>query len=66
MDAGASVVRLPAFYGLSSGLHVSLARGTFRMPGNGQQRRVARARRRRGALRMRRAARTRAFAAARR
>jgi hypothetical protein len=34
-DAGASVVRLPAFYGLSSGLHVSLARGTFRMPGSG-------------------------------
>jgi nucleoside-diphosphate-sugar epimerase len=35
-DAGASIVRLPAFYGLSSGLHMSLARGTFRMPGNGQ------------------------------
>ncbi|MEI9954477.1 MAG: hypothetical protein WDO74_37295 [Pseudomonadota bacterium] len=35
-DAGASVVRLPAFYGLSSGLHVSLARGTFRMPGTGR------------------------------
>jgi nucleoside-diphosphate-sugar epimerase len=33
--AGASVVRLPAFYGLSSGLHVSLARGSFRMPGDG-------------------------------
>jgi nucleoside-diphosphate-sugar epimerase len=33
--AGASVVRLPAFYGMSSGLHVSLARGSFRMPGNG-------------------------------
>lgn len=34
-DAGASVVRLPAFYGPCSGLHLSLARGTFRMPGNG-------------------------------
>jgi nucleoside-diphosphate-sugar epimerase len=34
-DAGASVVRLPAFYGVSSGLHVSLSRGTFRMPGAG-------------------------------
>jgi nucleoside-diphosphate-sugar epimerase len=34
-DAGASIVRLPAFYGLSTGLHVSLARGSFRMPGNG-------------------------------
>jgi nucleoside-diphosphate-sugar epimerase len=34
-DVGASVVRLPAFYGLSTGLHVSLARGTFRMPGSG-------------------------------
>lgn len=35
LDAGASVVRLPAFYGLTSGLHISLARGTFRMPGAG-------------------------------
>jgi len=35
LDAGASVVRLPAFYGRSSGLHMSLARGTFRMPGDG-------------------------------
>ncbi|HEY0467693.1 MAG TPA: hypothetical protein VGC79_26010 [Polyangiaceae bacterium] len=35
LAAGASVVRLPAFYGLSSGLHVSLARGSFRMPGSG-------------------------------
>jgi nucleoside-diphosphate-sugar epimerase len=34
-DVGASVVRLPAFYGLSSGLHLSLGRGTFRMPGSG-------------------------------
>ena len=34
-DVGASIVRLPAFYGRSSGLHVSLARGTFRMPGRG-------------------------------
>lgn len=34
-DAGASVLRLPAFYGLGTGLHVSLARGTFRMPGRG-------------------------------
>jgi nucleoside-diphosphate-sugar epimerase len=34
-DVGASVVRLPAFYGLASGLHVSLARGSFRMPGTG-------------------------------
>lgn len=30
--SGASVVRLPAFYGPDSGLHLSLARGTFRMP----------------------------------
>jgi len=35
LDAGASVVRLPAFYGTSSGLHVSIARGTFRLPGSG-------------------------------
>ena len=35
LDAGASVVRLPAFYGLTTGLHVSLARGTFRMPNSG-------------------------------
>ena len=34
-DAGASVVRLPAFYGSSTGLHVSIARGTFRIPGSG-------------------------------
>jgi nucleoside-diphosphate-sugar epimerase len=34
-DAGASVVRLPAFYGPESGLHLSIARGTFRMPGRG-------------------------------
>ena len=32
---GASIVRLPAFYGNTSGLHSSLARGTFRMPGTG-------------------------------
>jgi nucleoside-diphosphate-sugar epimerase len=32
---GASVVRLPAFYGPDSGLHLSIARGTFRMPGRG-------------------------------
>lgn len=34
-DVGASIVRLPAFYGLACGLHVSIARGTFRMPGSG-------------------------------
>ena len=34
-ELGASVVRLPAFYGVSTGLHVSLSRGTFRMPGAG-------------------------------
>jgi nucleoside-diphosphate-sugar epimerase len=34
-DTGASVVRLPAFYGPESGLHRSIARGTFRMPGSG-------------------------------
>jgi len=34
-DVGASVVRLPAFYGISTGLHVSIARGRFRMPGSG-------------------------------
>jgi nucleoside-diphosphate-sugar epimerase len=34
-EIGASVLRLPAFYGTSTGLHVSLARGTFRMPGRG-------------------------------
>jgi nucleoside-diphosphate-sugar epimerase len=28
-------VRLPAFYGPESGLHLSIARGTFRMPGRG-------------------------------
>ncbi|MEP7049062.1 MAG: hypothetical protein ABJB12_01865 [Pseudomonadota bacterium] len=33
--AGASVVRLPAFYGAACGLHVSIARGSFRMPGAG-------------------------------
>jgi nucleoside-diphosphate-sugar epimerase len=32
---GASVLRLPAFYGPESGLHLSIARGTFRMPGRG-------------------------------
>ena len=35
LDVGASVVRLPAFYGRATGLHLSLARGTFRMPGDG-------------------------------
>jgi len=35
LEAGASVVRLPAFYGTSCGLHVSIARGTFRLPGTG-------------------------------
>jgi nucleoside-diphosphate-sugar epimerase len=35
LDVGASVVRLPAFYGPTTGLHLSLARGTFRMPGLG-------------------------------
>ncbi|MEO8902068.1 MAG: hypothetical protein ABI488_09380 [Polyangiaceae bacterium] len=34
-DVGASVVRLPAFYGAASGLHLSIARGSFRMPGSG-------------------------------
>jgi len=34
-NVGASIVRLPAFYGTSTGLHVSLARGSFRMPGAG-------------------------------
>lgn len=33
---GASVLRLPAFYGPNAGLHLSLARGTFRMPGTGR------------------------------
>ena len=33
--AGASVLRLPAFYGPDSGLHLSIARGSFRMPGRG-------------------------------
>jgi hypothetical protein len=36
LEAGASVVRLPAFYGPESGLHLSIARGTFRMPGAGK------------------------------
>jgi nucleoside-diphosphate-sugar epimerase len=35
-SVGASVVRLPAFYGSDAGLHVSLSRGTFRMPGSGE------------------------------
>lgn len=35
LEAGASVVRLPAFYGPTTGLHLSLTRGTFRMPGPG-------------------------------
>ena len=35
LAAGASVVRLPAFYSAATGLHLSLARGTFRMPGRG-------------------------------
>jgi nucleoside-diphosphate-sugar epimerase len=35
LEAGASVVRLPAFYGPETGLHLSLTRGTFRMPGRG-------------------------------
>ena len=34
-EVGASVVRLPAFYGIGTGLHISLARGTFRLPGAG-------------------------------
>ncbi|MES1178650.1 MAG: hypothetical protein ABUL62_30290 [Myxococcales bacterium] len=34
-ELGARVVRLPAFYGAGTGLHVSIARGTFRMPGSG-------------------------------
>jgi len=32
---GARIVRLPAFYGTDTGLHVSIARGTFRLPGDG-------------------------------
>jgi hypothetical protein len=35
LTAGASVLRLPAFYGPDSGLHLSLARGAFRLPGSG-------------------------------
>jgi len=35
LAAGASVLRLPAFYGPGSGLHMSIRRGTFRMPGDG-------------------------------
>ncbi len=34
-SVGASIVRLPAFYGAASGLHLSIARGSFRMPGRG-------------------------------
>jgi nucleoside-diphosphate-sugar epimerase len=34
-EIGASVLRLPAFYGASTGLHISLSRGTFRIPGLG-------------------------------
>jgi len=34
-SVGASIVRLPAFYGPHVGLHVSIARGTFRLPGDG-------------------------------
>ena len=33
---GASVVRLPAFYGPTTGLHLSISRRTFRMPGEGR------------------------------
>jgi hypothetical protein len=33
---GASIVRLPALYGPDTGLHRSLSRGSFRMPGAGQ------------------------------
>jgi len=32
---GARTVRLPAFYGRDVGLHVSIARGSFRLPGDG-------------------------------
>ena len=35
LGSGASVVRLPAFYGAESGLQLSIARGSFRMPGSG-------------------------------
>ncbi|HEY4160277.1 MAG TPA: hypothetical protein VGM29_19325 [Polyangiaceae bacterium] len=35
LAAGASVLRLPAFYGPDGGLHLSVSRGTFRMPGSG-------------------------------
>lgn len=35
LETGASVLRLPAFYGAACGLHVSLARGSFRLPGDG-------------------------------
>jgi nucleoside-diphosphate-sugar epimerase len=34
-EIGASIVRLPAFYGARTGLHISLSRGTFRLPGRG-------------------------------
>ncbi len=34
-DIGARVVRLPAFYGKDTGLHLSIARGSFRLPGDG-------------------------------
>lgn len=33
---GASVIRLPALYGPDTGLHRGLSRGSFRMPGAGQ------------------------------
>ena len=35
LEVGARIVRLPAFYGPTTGLHLSLARGTFRLPGLG-------------------------------
>ncbi len=34
-NAGARIVRLPAFYGPNNGLHLSIARGAFRLPGAG-------------------------------
>ena len=34
-EVGARIVRLPAFYGARTGLHVSLERGSFRLPGAG-------------------------------
>lgn len=37
-DVGATTLRCPAIYGPERGVHVRLARGTFRVPGDGAQR----------------------------